>query len=288
MISPGDLLTEADLRALDAGINTAFGDSLGLRLIDKRRIAVTDWLMPRLEAAGYRADRLRTRHQPDAAFGFTGGVYTDLAAACGSATADDVALASLWATPASDALFLGHGRPFLGLFLGLTGTLNANASVLSVAAWNGQAWTSVAGLADGTVAAAGKTLSGGGRVTWRLPDDWVERAINGARAYWVRLQVSAALTAGTTANQALPILRSRLTHPTALHALSLIYREGASSRRGAWLEQADSYAEQAQAALDAVLPLVVDEFDADADDAVGPTEADAARPADARWSLERG
>jgi len=74
--------------------------------------------------------------------------------------------------------------------------VNANASVLTVEYWNGAAWVAVANMVDGTTVAAGKTMSGDGQITWTDPGvGWVQSAINGITAYWVRLSVSAALSA---------------------------------------------------------------------------------------------
>lgn len=287
MIFPGDLLTDADLRALDSRLDNDYGETLIPTLVEKRRVAVQDWLVPKLETFRYAPAQHQTRVRPVAAFGYTGGVYTDVCGALGDATAGDLDLAQLWATPATDALYVAASRPFVGLSVSMVGTGNSAASVATVSVWSGSGWAAVPQLADGTRVALGKSFSGGGRFSWALPEEWAPRLVNGAGPYvWARLTVDVAPSAGTAADQILPVVRSRLTYPLALYTLSLIYREGASGRRGGWLEQADSYAEQAEKQLAAVLPLIGDEFDTDADGAV--TAADASPVPDLRgWSLER-
>lgn len=286
MLVPGDVLTDADLLALDSRIAEDFGAEATDLLNEKRRIAVQDWLAPQLEAAGFHPTLHRTRHQPSVGMALTAGVYADLTGAMGDATADDVALATRLATPASDALFVGYRQPFHGLYLGMTGTVNALACVSSFTAWTGSQWTSV-GAADGTVVEAGKALSGGGRLTWTPPDLWARRAVNGSSAFWVRWQVSSSLTPGTAASQILPIVRSRLSFPVGLYTLGLVYLGGASGRRGAWLEQAGDYQARAEKALASVLPLIADEFDTDADDAVSTDDINAGGPSGREWTWER-
>lgn len=289
MLSPADVLTDADLGTLQDELELEFGDQTTDLLIEKRRIAVLDWLSPRLEAAGYVPARHRTRVQPAAAWGYTASAYTNLTTAAGDDAAADVALSTVLATPSTDALYVGHTVPFRGLFVRLDGVVNANTSTLTVAAWTGRGWQAVSRLNDDTAVASGKTLSGGGRLSWDTPDEWVPRAVNDVTAYWVKLTVSAALSA-TPAAQILPIVRSRLAQPATLLVASLMHRSGSAGRRGAWLEQAQDEEARAEKALAVILPLIADEFDQDADDAVGANEASdvqAARDGVA-WSLERG
>ena len=65
--------------------------------------------------------------------------------------------------------------------------------------WNGLQWTPIAA-ADGT-ANAGKCLTKRGKITWPIPDDWrtcVPLSIGAPRAHYVKLMVSASLSATTS------------------------------------------------------------------------------------------
>lgn len=127
--------------------------------------------------------------------------------------------------------------------------VNANASVLAVHYWNGSAWVAVTGLVDGTDA-AGATLAVDGTVSWLpVPDeDWPladppDADLNEtAQAYWLRLSVSAALTADTAIND---IDTERL------------------NREVVWFE-CDYSNNLNRFALDDVLSIDVDEADANA------------------------
>jgi hypothetical protein len=94
-----------------------------------------------------------------------------------------------------DWVVIGGPVPFIGAALDMTANVNTNASVMSVEYWNGAAWVALTNLVDGTIIAAGKTLSGDGQITWTLPADWAASTINGITAYYMRILVSAALSA---------------------------------------------------------------------------------------------
>lgn len=97
-----------------------------------------------------------------------------------------------------DWIVIGGPVPFLGAAIDMdAANVNANASVLTAEYWNGAAWVALTNLVDGTVAVAGKTHSGDGQISWTMPaaGAWVTSTINALTAYWVRLSVSAALSA---------------------------------------------------------------------------------------------
>jgi len=95
-----------------------------------------------------------------------------------------------------DWFVIGGPVPFMGAALDMdAANVNANASVLTMEYWNGAAWAALAGVTDGTILVAGKTLSGDGQITWDIPAAWAAVAINGLTAYWVRGTVSAAISA---------------------------------------------------------------------------------------------
>ncbi|MFH0909615.1 MAG: hypothetical protein V1929_12715 [bacterium] len=79
----------------------------------------------------------------------------------------------------------------------LTGSENANASVMSMKYWNGTAWASVATLVDGTIA-TGATFGASGLVTFDLPAAWAVKSVNSsADLYFVEIAVDAALDSDT-------------------------------------------------------------------------------------------
>lgn len=79
------------------------------------------------------------------------------------------------------------------------GTANTTASVMTVAYWNG-AWTSLS-ITDNTVV-TGKTLAQTGTVTWTAPTDAIPNYMYGKCGYWLKITVSAALSAGTSVQEA--------------------------------------------------------------------------------------
>ena len=68
--------------------------------------------------------------------------------------------------------------------------------------WNGTAWAALANGTDGTLT-GGFTLGVDGQMTWDLPVAglWAASTIATIEAYWVRIGVSAALDADTTADE---------------------------------------------------------------------------------------
>jgi hypothetical protein len=265
---PNDLVTDADLRDYEASILTSFGETTWLA---KRTKALEDWLFPILTGRGFDPFRLITRAEVDVAYGHTGSVYTDVTSKVRDTPPDDVDLATVFATPASDALYLGSSRPFRGVFVRIEDSPSTVSSGLSVAYWAGT-WTPLL-VADGTQDVAGKTLSGGGSVTWLLPMDWTTRAVNNStRLYWVKVTVSATPT-GAKTGQISTIRASALRPPATFRTLELIFREAPIQEQGPWDAKADYYAAQANEALQRALPLVGAEFDSDASDQISETES---------------
>ena len=283
--APNDLVSDADLVAYEAKILTSFNVSTWE---SKRRCALEDWLAPILKTAGYDLARLRTRSAIDAVQGFTGSAYTDFTASASNSTVDDINLATVFATPASDALYIGATQPFRGLSVRLLEAVSAVASVLTVQYW-ADGWTSLT-VTDGTAKTVGKTFSGGGAIIWGVPLDWVGRQINNVGPYyWVKLTVSAVPTSAKT-GQIGVIHRSALCAPAALRTLTLIMREAPTGGPGPWKEKADWYETEADAALQRALPHVGGEFDTDSSDQISPTEAnqtDSEVATNAPFRLER-
>lgn len=144
---------------------------------------------------------------------------------------------------------------------------------------------------DRTIRTAGKTLSGGGAVTWRIPSGWVTRPVNSsAHLYWARISVSAVPTSGV-GGQIGVIRRSLLCGPATLRTLALIMREAPTSQDGPWREKAEWYERQADDAFARVLPALGGEFDSlIEDDLVSEPEAaqTTAQVTQGGWTLERG
>jgi len=93
----------------------------------------------------------------------------------------------------NDCLYLGSTQKFKGAVIGLS-TLASEDVTWTPQYWNGNAWTALAGLVDGTTG-----LTTQGYVKWTAPSDWVRYNKDGAAGaladkaglYWVRLQRTA-------------------------------------------------------------------------------------------------
>jgi hypothetical protein len=301
---PADLVTDLDLLALDSSVATDFG-ATSLQLSEKRRVAVTDWLRPRLEQAGLNPSRHQTRRQLEAAqwqdkWGTE--AWFDLKARFSSTTELDIS--SLIDLNFSDGLYLAGREPFRGLHFAMTDSVSYAIGGFAMAPitdaileyWNG-AWTPLDAAAnsfcDGTTLTGGyHALSRAGRMTWNPPDDWYPRTVNGQPGYWVRLSIdygAANSVAPGYVSQVTQLSRSRLTDPAANYALHLIYREGIANSRGDWKAKADLFLARADKSLELALNFVRDEFDVDEDQMVTPLEVNSVAPArDDLWSWERG
>ena len=266
--APSDLVTDQDLVAYEADILTNFGQ---IDWDSRRSKALEDWLFPLLAANNFPPYRLRTRYVADAVFGFTGGVYSDLSSAAHDTTADDINLATLFATPGTDAFYIGSTQPFRGLSIRMLDTVSSATGQLTVQLWS-DAWQSV-GITDGTLHVSGKSLSGGGAVTWMPPFEWVERPINNSVSlYYAKVTMSAVPTSAK-ASQISVIRRSLLCAAVTFRTLALIFREAPTSQDGPWEKKADWYETQALTAFERVLPVIGGEFDTSVDDVIDQTEA---------------
>jgi hypothetical protein len=279
------MITADVCTALDVLANNseAVADT-GAALDDKIRLAVEEWLEPRLRAHGYVPAQHRTRRQPDMVLASTGGAWSDVTGRA-RGTAPELSLAAILATPSTDALYIGLDRPFRGLFVNMTDTLNSNAIAASLTYWNGK-WSSPASVANGTVYNSAP-FGRAGRIVWPTPIDWIARAVGGETTarYWVRLQVNS-VPGASLVSQLLPITRSRLTQAVALRALGYLHTESISAGRGEWKELAEKCEKQADEQLQIVIGQVQDEFDVDADGAVAATEVNSVTPLP--WTWERG
>jgi hypothetical protein len=126
-----------------------------------------------------------------------GANYTDYSAAVIDNSAGTQAdIDGLDTVANGDWFVIGGPVPFIGAALDMdAANVNANAAILTVEYWTGAAWAAVANLVDGTIAVAGKTLSGDGQISWDMPATWAALALGGITAYWVRCSVNAAVSA---------------------------------------------------------------------------------------------
>lgn len=194
-------------------------------------------------------DRIKDRWRPDWVYAETSSAWTDYTTAARDDTEEDIPLASVFATFSTDALYVGANYEFDGVLVQLLDSLSATTSALSVSYWGPTGWTALT-VADGT-SVAGKTFAQSGRVTWTVPSQWERRRLNGTadEFFWIKLTVSAALTAGTSASHVLP-LRSPdgLKRVAAYLAVHHIY-QGLAAQAATpadWREQADKYLSKAE------------------------------------------
>lgn len=190
------------------------------------------------------ADRVLDRWAADYVFAYTASAYTDVTSAARDDTPDDLALATIFTTPASDRLYLGAAWTFDGLLAVMTGTRNANASTLTVKYSGPAGWTALTA-SDGT-AASGATFGKSGRVTWTAPEDWQRQRLNGTgdEFFWIELSVSSALTSGTTLAQVLAIrppdgFKRCAAYLSLGHILNGLAAQSPGEER--WRAQADKY-----------------------------------------------
>ena len=92
-----------------------------------------------------------------------------------------------------DYFYVGYTSRF-SAFRVLAETANAVVSELTPKYWDGSAWQAMTSHSDRT-SVNGATLAGSGHVAFVVPSDWAQKTINGTAAYWVRCQVSVALSA---------------------------------------------------------------------------------------------
>lgn len=286
MFRATDLCSDADLRAYEPTILTQFGR---VEWADLRAKALSDWLWPLLEAEKFPVERFRTRYVADKVFGCTASTYTDKTDDAHDTDSDDLNLAAIFATVGTDALYVGSTKPFRGLSIRLSDSVSAVTSTMTVSLWT-DAWESVS-IQDGTSRTSGKTFSGGGAVTWRVPEGWVPRVLNGSDPlYWAKVTVSATPT-GATAGQIGVIRDSRLSGPATLKTLELVFIAAPTTQDGPWERKAEQYGRMAQEAWERVKPTLGKEFDTGiVDDLVSPAEAAQTNEevTQGGWTLERG
>lgn len=264
---PADLVTDTDLKDYERDIQKSFGQTSWAA---KRTKAIEDWLLPAMKARGLDPLKFRTRRDPVKVWGYTSAAYTDKTSDASSTTEDDVNLATILAA-STDYLYIGLESPFRGLHARMLEAVSTVAATLTLQYW-GDGWVTLPHV-DGTAKTSGKPFSGGGTLLWTLPTDWQVRKVNGSDPlFWVRLALSSAPT-GAKAVQLGCVRVSVFRAPTALRTLQLIMREAPTGADGPWLEKAEFYKDEADAALTRALDSCGGEFDTDNSDQVSATEA---------------
>ncbi len=129
------------------------------------------------------------------------------------------------------AIYVGSHVQFRGIAVDmLAGSVNATTNTLLAEYWNGTAWVSLSAT-DGT-ASGGKAFAVDGNITWTVPSAWAKVQLSQTRQpppanppntptdvanllpyndkaqYWVRLSVSAALSATVVASTMFSLNRS--------------------------------------------------------------------------------
>jgi hypothetical protein len=229
------------------------------------------------------ADKVVDTWRPDWVYSYIASAFTDVTTAAADKTEDDLALGTIFATFGTDRLYIGCASEFEGLRVLMTATVNAIASTLTVKYSGPTGWTALT-ISDGT-SASSKTFSKSGRITWTIPSDWQREQLNGMADayYWLELSVSAALTAGTSATQLLPIrAHDGLKRVAALLTLSYIFKglSAAAVEPKDWLDRAVAYRDDALALWGKLKNSAAVWLDLDRDEAIedGAGETHVSKP----------
>jgi len=97
---------------------------------------------------------------------------------------------------ATDILLFAFEERMSGIrFQMLGGLVNTNTSVSAMTYWNGETWTTVDGMEDGTLY-GGATFGRSGSITWVAPDETLEfqRTLFGTKAYFYSMAFNANLS----------------------------------------------------------------------------------------------
>ncbi len=205
------LVTDADLGAIEpqaiaAGSPWGATTWASARAEAKRELKI--WIESAFGDIVGASDRILDRHPADYVFGYTGAAYTNRTTEATDRTEEDLALDAIFATPATDRIYIGATYQFEGLLVKLKDSLNAAAVTLTAKYFNGgdvDGWKALT-ITDGTKAGSA-AFAQTGRITWTIPDDWERSSLNGTTEeyFWIELTVSAALTAGTAASAILAV-----------------------------------------------------------------------------------
>lgn len=96
-----------------------------------------------------------------------------------TATGTGTTLDSLQTT---DSLFICFSDVVGGMYVDMTASVNASASLITGNYWNGTAWTD-SSVTDATVASSGKSLGQDGSITFTAPTTWLRSRFNQKNSY---------------------------------------------------------------------------------------------------------
>jgi len=122
-----------------------------------------------------------------------GGAYTVETTGANEATTNDVTLVP--ATGAeNDAYYIGHATErFASTQITITTAGNFVGKV-AWEYWDGDEWTALDDIADGTTAFSAQ--AGTVTVAWTLPTDWAKCTVHSVNGYWVRGRITTATSGG--------------------------------------------------------------------------------------------
>lgn len=233
------------------------------------------------------ADRVVDTWRPDWVLSFIGSAFNDVTSNAANKDEDDVPLGTIFTTFGTDRLYIGAASEFEALRILMTGTVNANASVLTVkysgpAAGAGPSGWPTLTVTDGTIT-TGKTFAKSGRITWTTPADWQRETLAGMSDayYWLELSVSAALTAGTAATQILPVRpHDGLKRVAAYLSLAHIFKglAAAAANPESWLERSVAYQDDAEELWGKLKSSAAVWLDMNRDEAITPAETNIGKP----------
>ncbi len=283
------LATNADLGALEPEATASdqpWGTSSWDAQLEKAKRDLRVWIDADFPDHVGASDRIRDRWAVPQVLAETGGAFTDYTVEAGNDTEEDVPLASVYATPGSDYLYVGSLFAYSGLFLHLLDSDSTATSALTVAYWGANEWTTMPSVNDGTVATSGQTFGQSGRITWGVPLDWERRSLNntGEEYYWVRLSIDNALTAATAATQVLAIkapdaLKAIHERLALYHVLNGLERQAANPEE--WAEKAMRYRDDAKDLYERIKSQGGIAMDEDLSGAVD--EPERVNPAEVSW-----
>lgn len=142
---------------------------------------INRWMMPSA-AVDYAA-----KTDIDYALHFNDPVYSNLTAPANSAAVNDVAL--LPAAPAvGDAFYFGMPVPLCSIAIEM-GVVGSGVWTITWEYYDGDSWEAFSGVNDDTLGFRGTT--GLKYVSWTIPPDWAQVAVDGKTRFWVRARVSA-------------------------------------------------------------------------------------------------
>lgn len=145
-----------------------------------------------------------------------GAVFTTETTEANNATPDDMTLLPAAPVQDDDAYYIGSDYTFDKITITIS-TAGAGTWTITWKYWNGSAWTALSGVTDGTTSF---TTAGTKDVTFTLPSDWAQTAVNAITKYWVKADLTAytSITTQPLGQQAWAVGRTIVIDGAALTA----------------------------------------------------------------------